>query len=98
LVQADAGGPALDVRLSSADKSTRPPDVAAPSLGLYLFRETAESSPQKLLERLSLAGPVELLPARPRRVRVDALSATDAVLLTRELTLSTDGKQLALGP
>jgi hypothetical protein len=97
LVQADPGGPELKVRLSNADKSSRAPDIAAPSLGLYLFRETAEGAPQKLLDRLSIAGPSQLLPARPQRVRIDALSAADAALVTRELTLPNDGKQLALG-
>jgi tetratricopeptide (TPR) repeat protein len=99
LVQTEAGTAELKLRLTTPDKSQRGPDISAPSLGLYLFRETAQDSAPELLDRLSIAGASELLPARPRRVRVDALSATGAApLVHRELTLPADGKQLALGP
>lgn len=101
LVQAEAGAPELKVRLAGvgADKSLREPDVAAPSLGLYLFRTSATDAPQKLVERLSIASPSELSPARPLRARVDALPPnSDGALFTRELTLPSDGKVLALAP
>lgn len=100
LVQAEAGAPELTVRLAGegADKALREPDIAAPSLGLYLFRTSGSQLPQKLVERLSLGGPSALPPARPLRIRVDALSPTggNASLVTRELTLPSDGKVLAL--
>jgi von Willebrand factor type A domain/Vault protein inter-alpha-trypsin domain len=101
LVQAEAGAPELKVRLAGAgsDKSLHEPDVAAPSLGLYLFRTSASDAPQRLVERLSIASPSELLPAHPVRVRVDALPPNSAgALFTRELTLPSDGKALALAP
>lgn len=98
LVQAEPGAAELKVRLAGADKSLREPDLAAPSLGLYLFRDAA-SDPAPLLARLHISAPSELLPARPRRARVDVLAATgSAPLVTRELTLPSDGKQLALAP
>jgi len=100
LVQAEAGAPELEVRLlgEGTDKSLREPDIAAPSLGLYLFRTSASQAPQKLVERLNISGPSALTPARPLRVRVDALAATSGsdALFTRELTLPSDGKVLAL--
>lgn len=101
LVRAEAGAPELKVRsvVSEADPTLREPDVAASSLGLYLFRSAAGEAPGKLLERLRVSGPIELLPARPIHVRVDALAARAAPgtpkLLTRELTLPTDGKVVA---
>jgi tetratricopeptide (TPR) repeat protein len=99
LVQAEAFAPELKLRLVNADKSVREPEIAAPALGLYLFRESAQDSAQQLLDRLRITSPSELLPAQPRRVRVDALSAAGmGTLVTRELTLPSDGKQLALGP
>jgi Mg-chelatase subunit ChlD/tetratricopeptide (TPR) repeat protein len=102
LVQAEAGAAELKVRLAleGSDKSLREPDISAPSLGLYLFRTSAAAAPQKLLERLSIAGPSQLAPSRPIRVRIDALppGADGAALVTRELTLPNDGKLLALSP
>jgi tetratricopeptide (TPR) repeat protein len=95
LVRADAGMPELQVRLARDDKSRREPDVASPSLGLYLFRTHSSEAPQQLLERLSLTAPSELAPSRPRRARVDVLSPGQP-LLSRELTLPNDGKPLAL--
>ncbi|HYQ17021.1 MAG TPA: tetratricopeptide repeat protein, partial [Polyangiaceae bacterium] len=98
LVQAEAGAPELKLRLVNPDKSEREPDVAAPSLGLYLFRVSGAESPQALLERVRISGPSELLPARPLRARLDALSANPELpLVTRELTLP-NGKELALAP
>jgi tetratricopeptide (TPR) repeat protein len=99
LVQAEAGAPDLTVRLKTDDKSELEPDLAAPSLGLYLFRNSSNEAPEKLLSRLRVTAPSELLPARPRHVRVDALPATPgAALVTREITLSGDGKVLSLAP
>lgn len=102
LVQAEAAAPELKVRLAGAgaDKTLHEPDVAAPSLGLYLFRTSATEPPGKALERLSLAGPSTLAPSAPLRVRVDALSPEGgtAALVTRAVTLPNDGKGLALGP
>jgi hypothetical protein len=108
LVQAQAGAPELKVRLAGdgADKTLHDPDVAAPSLGLYLFRSSASLSPAKLVERLSISGPSALAPSRPLKLRVDVLAPSgdattdgDATLLiTRELTLPNDGKVLALLP
>jgi hypothetical protein len=97
LVRADAGAPELRASLAGDDKSRREPDVAAPSLGLYLFRSESAEPAQQLLERLSLTGATELQPSRPLRARVDVL-APGQPLLTRELTLPRDGKPLALGP
>jgi tetratricopeptide (TPR) repeat protein len=102
LVRAEAAAPELKVRLttSETDKSLREPDVAVPSLGLYLFRDDGTEL-AKVLGRLSVSGPVELAPSRPIRLRVDALPAhpsAESPLVTRELTLPSDGKQLALGP
>jgi tetratricopeptide (TPR) repeat protein len=102
LVQAEAGAPELTVRLrgEGSDKSVHEPDIAAASLGLYLFRTSAAELPQKLVERLSISGPSELSPSRPLRLRVDALpkDGDGAALVTRELTLPSDGKVLALTP
>ncbi len=102
LVQAEAGAPELKVRLAGAgaDKTLHEPDVAAEGLGLYLFRTSPTESPQKLMERLSLSGPSSLAPSRALRIRVDALPPTgDATsLVTREFTLPSDGKVLALSP
>jgi hypothetical protein len=95
LVRAEPGGPELKVRLARADKSLREPDVAAASLGLYLFRTASNEAPEQLLARLSVTAPSELAPSRPLRARVDAL-APDKPLVTRELTLPSDGKTLAL--
>jgi Mg-chelatase subunit ChlD len=102
LVQAQAGAPELKVRLAGdgAAKTLREPDIAAPSLGLYLFRTTAALPPAKLVERLSVSGPSALAPSRPIKLRVDALAPVGdaASLVTRELTLPNDGKVLALLP
>jgi tetratricopeptide (TPR) repeat protein/Mg-chelatase subunit ChlD len=103
LVRAEAAAPELKVRLttSDTDKSLREPDIAVPSLGLYLFRSNSAEPLDKVLGRLSVTGPVELTPSRPIRLRVDALSPhpnAESPLVTRELTLPNDGKQLALGP
>jgi len=101
LVRAQAGAPELKVRLAGdgADKTLHEPDIAAPSLGLYLFRSSS-LPPDKLVERLSVSGPSALSPSRPLELRVDALAASgDATsLITRELTLPNDGKVLALLP
>jgi hypothetical protein len=100
LVQSEAGAPELKVRLAGegADKTLHEPDVAAASLGLYLFRASGSPAPQKLLERLSMSGPSALAPARPQRIRIDVLApgGGPASLVTRELTLPNDGKVLAL--
>jgi len=100
LVQAQAGAPELKVRLAGegTDKTLHEPDIAAPSLGLYLFRTSTALPPAKLVERLSVSGPSALAPSRPIKLRVDALAASDdaASLVTRELTLPNDGKVLAL--
>lgn len=101
LVQAEAAAPELKVRLANAtDKTLREPDLAAPSLGLYLFRASSSEPAQKQLERLTISGPSELNPSRAVHVRVDALPAagSDATLVTRELVLPNDGKTLALAP
>jgi hypothetical protein len=104
LVRAEAGAPELKVRLaaSETDKTQLAPDVAAGSLGLYLFRTSSGEPPAKLLERLTISGPSELAPSRPIRLRVDVLPSggpSDAPrLATRELTLPSDGKLLALAP
>lgn len=95
LVRAEAGAPELQARLINDDKSRREPDIASTSLGLYLFRTQSGEPPQKLLERLSLTGPAELAPSRPRKAQVDVL-VTGQPLLSRELTLPNDGKPLAL--
>lgn len=98
LAQAEPGAPELRVQLRGPDKSERGPELAVPSLGLYLFRESS-GSPAQLLERLSVSAPSELSPSRPRRLRIDALSADAGVpLATRQLSLPNDGKPLALGP
>jgi Mg-chelatase subunit ChlD len=100
LVQAEAGAPELKVRLAGAgaDKTVREPDIAAPSLGLYLFRTSAALTPDKLVGRLSVSAPSALAPSRPLELRVDALgpSGDAAALVTRKLTLPNDGKVLAL--
>ena len=102
LVQAEAGAPELKVRMTGvgADKTQREPDIAASSLGLYLFRTSASEPPQKLLERLSVSGPSALPPSRPLKLRIDALAPSGDVtsLATRELTLPSDGKVVALAP
>jgi Mg-chelatase subunit ChlD len=108
LVQAQAGAPELKVRLAGegADKTLHEPDIAAPSLGLYLFRSSGALPLTKLVERLSVSAPSTLAPSRPLKLRVDALAPSgDAVaggdatsLFTRELTLPNDGKVLALSP
>jgi hypothetical protein len=101
LVQAEAGAPELKVRLaSSTDKTLREPDLAAPSLGLYLFRSSSREPGAKLLERLSISAPSELNPTRPLHARVDVLATpgSEAALTTRELSLPSDGKALALAP
>lgn len=103
LLRAEAGAPELKVRLttSETDKSQREPDIAVASLGLYLFRTSTQEPLDKVLGRLSVTGPTELAPSRPIRLRVDALPArpgAEAPLVTRELTLPSDGKQLALAP
>jgi tetratricopeptide (TPR) repeat protein len=98
LIQAQAGAAELKVRLVSDDKSQREPDVAAGSLGLYLFRSSSAEPTQKLLGRIRVSAPSELVPNRPLRVHVDALSAAGSDLATRELTLPSDGKELALAP
>ena len=99
LVQAEAGAPELKVRLAGdgSDKSLHEPDIAAPSLGLYLFR-TTDTDLQKLVNRLSITGPSELSPSRPLQIRVDALTPNgdSASLVTRQLKLPNDGKVLAL--
>jgi hypothetical protein len=97
LLRAETATPPLKVRLGSADKSQREPDVAVESLGLYLFRTSSAEAPDQLLARLTVQAPSELAPSRPLRVRVDALSAGQA-LVTRELTVPSDGKTLALLP
>lgn len=102
LVQAEAGAPELKVRMAGqgADKTQREPDIAASSLGLYLFRTSASEPPQELLERLSVSGPSALPPSRPLKLRIDALApgGDASSLATRELTLPGDGKVVALAP
>ncbi len=104
LVRAEAGAPELKVRLTTGetDKTLREPDVAAASLGLYLFRTSSSEAPAKLIDRLSITGPSELQPSRPIRLRIDALplaaSAETARIVTREVALPNDGKLLALAP
>jgi tetratricopeptide (TPR) repeat protein len=103
LVRAEAGAPDLKLRLtaSATDKSEREPDIAVPGLGLYLFRTATEEPLADVLGRLKVAGPAELPPSRPIRLRADALPArpgTAATLVSRELTLPNDGKQLAFAP
>ncbi len=103
LVRAEAAAPELEVRLaqSETDKSLRKPDVEAASLGLYLFRTSSSEDPQKLVQRLSIKGPSELAPSRPIHARIDVLPlgpSDVARLLTREVTLPSDGKALALAP
>lgn len=99
LVQAEAGAPELKVRLGNAtDKSVREPDLAAPSLGLYLFRSSSREPGSKQLARLSITAPSELSPSRPLHARIDALAppGSEGALTTRELVLPSDGKALAL--
>jgi hypothetical protein len=100
LVRAEGGMAELKVRLKDAEKLEHEPDVAAPSLGLYLFRTASAEPPERLVERLSLSSPSELSPARPLRVQVDALAppGSPAPLVSRELSLPADGKTLALAP
>ncbi len=97
LVRAEAPSADLKIRLTDAEKLQHEPDIAAPSVGLYLLRTSSDEAPSKLLERLSITGPTELSPSRPIRVRVDALAASGA-LASRELSLPIDGKPLALAP
>src|SRR5205085_574490 len=96
LVQAQAGAPELKVRLAGAgaDKSLHEPDVAAPSLGLYLFRTSSSDAPEQLVARLSITPPSELAPARPIRASVDVLPANGA-LFSVGFTLPSDGTVIA---
>jgi hypothetical protein len=99
LVRADPGARELKVRLAGADKVLLEPDVAAPSLGLYLFRISSAEAPEKLLERLQVSAASELSPSRPLQVRADALAAgAEPALVTRQFSLPSDGKLLALAP
>ena len=99
LVRADAGARELEVRLAGPDESLTEPDVAAPSLGLYLFRSSSAEPPERLLSRLQVSAPSELSPSRLLAVRADALpAATDAGVSTRQFALASDGKPLVLAP
>ena len=102
LVQAEAGAPELKITLAGAapDKTLHDPDIAASSLGLYLFPTSASEPPQKLIDRLTITAPSELSPTHPLHLRVDALPppSNSAALVSREVTLRSDGKALALAP
>jgi hypothetical protein len=99
LVRAEAAAPELKLLLRDpVTKISQGPDIASSSLGLYLFRVSGEQPGDKLFERLSITAPSELSPNHAIKLRVDALGpGTDSALLTRELTLPSDGKALALG-
>jgi len=99
LVQAEAGAPELKARLARDDKSLREPDIAAPSLGLYLFRTSATDAPQKTRRTAERLRAERASAVAAIRLRVDALAPGGAAaLVTRELTLPSDGKVLALAP
>jgi tetratricopeptide (TPR) repeat protein len=54
-------------------KDATPPDLAAPSMGVYAFRVERGEGPVKL----SLTRPLELSPTRPASIRVDSLVLGD---------------------
>jgi hypothetical protein len=101
LVRAPAGTRPIQatlVRGGREAREERAPEVAAEGVGLYALRlDTSDASPVTL--RLSRW--VELPPARPVKVRVDALVPTGAGkaprLVTTEVELPPSGKPVELG-
>jgi len=96
LVRAPAGALALDVKLLR-DKDEVEPDVAASGVGLYTHRFGAgEKSPISL----RLSRPQDLPPARPSKVRVDALvpdgEGKPPKLVSTEVELPISGKPVTL--
>ncbi len=91
-------GQATLVRGARDARQERRPEVAAEGIGLYALRiDPADAS----AVTLRLQRPAALLPARPTRVRVDALVPTGEGkaprLVTTEVELPLSGKPVELG-
>ncbi len=101
LVRAPAGMHPVEVTLVRGVRGAREergPEVAAEGIGLYTLRlDPADSSPVTL----RLRRPAELRPARPAKVRVDALvpagEGKAPRLVTTEIELPISGKPVEIG-
>ena len=101
LVRAPAGTHAISARLlrgAPTAREERGPEVAAEGIGLYTLRlDPGDTS----AVTLRLRRPAELPPARPARVRIDALvpagEGKPMRLVTTEVELPASGKTVELG-
>ncbi|MBK8251603.1 MAG: VWA domain-containing protein [Polyangiaceae bacterium] len=99
LVRGPAGSVPLNVSLVRGPKEapeTRAPDLSAPSIGLMAMRMGASDTNVVV----KIARPLALSPARPVRVRVDALIPAGAgkppTLVSTEIELLPDGKPVSV--
>jgi Mg-chelatase subunit ChlD len=96
LLRAEGARADLKIELQTGagpTKETRAPDVAASSLGLYLFRVGGDTPLGA--HRLSASRPATLAPAAPITLRVDtlpAMAAVDAPFQSERRVLPHDGK------
>jgi Mg-chelatase subunit ChlD len=101
LLRAEAGAPELRLSLETGSgplKEARAPDLAAPSLGLYLYRVSGEGDPL-FSRKLRASRPAELAPAAPTTLRIESLFGAGSALPTyryAELVLPSDGKTVEL--
>jgi hypothetical protein len=83
-----------------AARESRRPDVASDALAMYALRAEDLALASAPADKLVLARPRELLPARPTRVRIDTLLAGGeneaSKLVESEVELPADGSKLIL--
>ncbi len=101
LVRAPAGAQAIEATLIRGPKEAREdraPEVATPGIGLYALRLDPGDATKASLR---LRRPAELAPARPTKVRVDALvpdgDNKPPRLVTTEVDLPSSGKPVEIG-
>lgn len=100
LLRTPAALPGLEVKLTrrfGKEKEEIPPDITAAAMGLYALA----FDPAGAELELSLTRPEELVPARPYKLRVDALLPSDSVstppkLASTEVELPATGKPVTL--
>jgi tetratricopeptide (TPR) repeat protein len=100
LLRAPAGARAVDARLVRGPKDAREeraPEIAAEGIGLYALRLDPGDGSEAVLK---LRRPAELAPARPTKVRVDALvpdgDGKPPKLVSTEVELPISGKAVEI--